>query len=85
MREELGDQRTAETTREPDTSPDAFYPLTMPLTVGPGAISVAIALGTQRPKEATDFAHLAMLAGVAIAERVDSPRGLSTTHIGRSG
>jgi multiple antibiotic resistance protein len=25
---------------------DAFYPLTLPLTVGPGAISVAIALGT---------------------------------------
>jgi multiple antibiotic resistance protein len=35
----------------------------MPLTVGPGAISVAIA----RPKEAVDFAHLAVLAGVAIA------------------
>jgi multiple antibiotic resistance protein len=28
---------------------DAFYPLTMPLTVGPGAISVAITLGTERP------------------------------------
>jgi len=46
---------------------DAFYPLTMPLTVGPGAISVAIALGSQRPKEAIDFAHVAVLAGVAIA------------------
>jgi multiple antibiotic resistance protein len=65
--EELGDQRAAEASRGPDTPPDAFYPLTMPLTVGPGAISVAIALGSQRPKEATDFAHLAMLAGVAIA------------------
>jgi multiple antibiotic resistance protein len=39
----------------------------MPLTVGPGAISVAVALGSQRPKKADDFAHLAMLAGVAIA------------------
>ena len=29
--------------------PDAFYPLTMPLTVGPGSISVAITLGSQRP------------------------------------
>jgi multiple antibiotic resistance protein len=28
---------------------DTFYPYTMPLTVGPGAISVAIALGSQRP------------------------------------
>jgi multiple antibiotic resistance protein len=26
----------------------AFYPLTMPLTVGPGSISVAIALGANR-------------------------------------
>ncbi len=34
------------------TVPDAFYPLTMPLTVGPGSISVAITLGTQRPKSA---------------------------------
>ncbi len=28
--------------------PDSFYPLTMPLTVGPGSISVAITLGSQR-------------------------------------
>src|SRR5271163_2819881 len=26
----------------------AFYPLTMPLTVGPGAISIAIAVGANR-------------------------------------
>lgn len=31
-------------------SPDAaFYPLTMPLTTGPGTISIAIALGAERP------------------------------------
>jgi multiple antibiotic resistance protein len=29
---------------------DAFYPLTMPLTVGPGSIAVAITLGSQRPR-----------------------------------
>jgi multiple antibiotic resistance protein len=39
----------------------------MPLTVGPGAISVAITLGSARPKEAVDLAHLAVLGGVAIA------------------
>jgi multiple antibiotic resistance protein len=33
-----------------DPALDAFYPLTMPLTVGPGSISVAITLGSQRPK-----------------------------------
>jgi len=27
----------------------AFYPLTMPLTVGPGSISVAIAVGASQP------------------------------------
>lgn len=64
-KEELGDQRTAETERGPDAV-DAFYPLTMPLTVGPGAISVAIALGSTRPKEASDFTDLMVLAGVAI-------------------
>jgi multiple antibiotic resistance protein len=45
---------------------DAFYPLTMPLTVGPGSISVAITLGSQRPKGANDLAHLALLGGAAI-------------------
>jgi multiple antibiotic resistance protein len=62
----LQGQRAPEVARGPDTGTDAFYPLTMPLTVGPGAISVAIALGSQRPKEAGDFAHLAVIAGVAI-------------------
>lgn len=41
--------------------PDAFYPLTMPLTVGPGSISVAITLGSQRPRDA-DLDHLAQFA-----------------------
>jgi multiple antibiotic resistance protein len=48
------------------TIPDSFYPLTMPLTVGPGSISVAITLGSQRPKF-TDLAHLALLEGAAIS------------------
>jgi multiple antibiotic resistance protein len=48
-----------------DTPVDAFYPLTMPLTVGPGSISVAIALGAQRPQETTDTFQLAMLLAAA--------------------
>jgi len=28
---------------------DAFYPLTLPLTVGPGSISIAITLGANEP------------------------------------
>jgi multiple antibiotic resistance protein len=51
-----------------ETAPvDAFYPLTMPLTVGPGSISVAIALGAQRPQEASNFGDIALLGGGAIA------------------
>jgi len=46
---------------------DAFYPLTMPLTVGPGSISVAITLGSQRPSSAVDLAQLAALGGGAAA------------------
>jgi len=46
---------------------DAFYPLTMPLTVGPGSISVAIALGAQRPEGVSDPGELALIAGSATA------------------
>jgi multiple antibiotic resistance protein len=33
-----------------DVSRRAFYPLTLPLTVGPGSISVAITVGANRPQ-----------------------------------
>lgn len=33
-----------------DLSKKAFYPLTLPLTVGPGSISVAITLGANEPR-----------------------------------
>jgi multiple antibiotic resistance protein len=35
---------------EDNYSRQAFYPLTLPLTVGPGSISVAIAVGANRPE-----------------------------------
>jgi multiple antibiotic resistance protein len=44
--------------------PDAFYPLTMPLTVGPGSISVAITLGSQKPEG--DLSHLMLVGGAAV-------------------
>ena len=62
--DKLEDQRGA--AAAPAAPLDAFYPLTMPLTVGPGSISVAITLGSQRPA-APDAAQLALLAGAAIA------------------
>lgn len=64
--EELEDQRSASDSA-PDAPIDAFYPLTMPLTVGPGSISVAVTLGSQRPAFSSGLGDLAMLAGGAIA------------------
>jgi multiple antibiotic resistance protein len=46
---------------------DSFYPLTLPLTVGPGSISVAITIGSQRPAEDLDYAQLVLLGGAATA------------------
>ena len=48
-RDEFADDRTA---HEPKIPTDAFYPLTMPITVGPGSIAVAITIGSQRPRVA---------------------------------
>jgi multiple antibiotic resistance protein len=46
----------------------AFYPLTLPLTVGPGCISVAIAVGASRPpgSEAHWTLPVAALLGCAV-------------------
>jgi multiple antibiotic resistance protein len=38
------------TVNSTDVLRDAFYPLTLPLTVGPGSISVAITLGANEPR-----------------------------------
>lgn len=46
--------------RKPMALGDSFYPLTLPLTVGPGSIAVAITLGSQRPR-AADSAELLLL------------------------
>jgi multiple antibiotic resistance protein len=43
-----------------------FYPLTLPVTVGPGAISVAIALGTGSPREGLQPVHF-IGVGVSLA------------------
>jgi multiple antibiotic resistance protein len=42
---------------------DAFYPLTMPITVGPGSIAVAITLGSVRPR--VGLQQLALFGGAA--------------------
>jgi len=40
-----------------------FYPLTMPLTVGPGSMSVAVTIGSRKPEEAY---HLPQFASHAL-------------------
>ena len=52
-----------------DASRNAFFPLTMPITVGPGTISVAVALGTNRPRgvEFVWFLVQASLTTAAVA------------------
>ncbi len=51
LKEKDGSDRNAVERRVSGTDVlrDAFYPLTLPLTVGPGSISVAITLGANEP------------------------------------
>lgn len=58
-------QRSA-SNNQPGEPIDAFYPLTMPLTVGPGSISVAVTLGSQRPTGTIDLAYFALVGGGAV-------------------
>jgi multiple antibiotic resistance protein len=45
----------------------AFYPLTMPLTVGPGSISVAVTIGSRKPEMPFAFPNVALHAVGALA------------------
>jgi len=50
-----------------DTFRQAFYPMTLPLTVGPGSISVAITLGANAPHAGVNFTAVpAAIAGSLI-------------------
>lgn len=64
-REERKQRQADEAVGEADV---AFFPLTMPLTTGPGTISVAIALGSSRPEGGTAF--LTFFLGTSIAAAV---------------
>jgi multiple antibiotic resistance protein len=63
---QAGNQDDARSDHKPVPPTDAFYPLTMPITVGPGSIAVAITLGSQRPRIA-HLTYIALLGGAAIA------------------
>jgi multiple antibiotic resistance protein len=49
QRGNYGQKEVAQNVVPQDPYRDAFYPLTLPLTVGPGSISVAITLGANAP------------------------------------
>jgi multiple antibiotic resistance protein len=55
-----------EALRTETATPQSFYPLTLPLTVGPGSIAVAVTFGSHRPEAETTTQTL-LLVGAAIA------------------
>jgi multiple antibiotic resistance protein len=50
----------------PGRSPGAFYPLTMPMTVGPGSMSVAITIGSRKPEGTPHWSLIAEHASGAL-------------------
>ncbi|MGE5145122.1 MAG: MarC family protein [Candidatus Eiseniibacteriota bacterium] len=65
--EPAGDPLAGDKAAQPGHAVDAFYPLTMPLTVGPGSMSVAVGLGSQWPEARDQIGQLAVIAGGAVA------------------
>ena len=57
-----------QTVTQQDILKNAFYPLTLPLTVGPGSISIAITLGANEPRHlgANILAIVAAAIGAAL-------------------
>jgi multiple antibiotic resistance protein len=68
QREEEAEVPTAQSWRPEELGTRAFYPLTLPLTVGPGGISVAITLGANTSEAGLYQVTLvvAMVTGVAL-------------------
>lgn len=65
--QENEDRKTDQTEPAQRSEDVAFFPLTMPFTTGPGSISVAIALSSQRPTEGAAVAPFFIGAGLAAA------------------
>jgi multiple antibiotic resistance protein len=92
-----GSPAVSDRTSSPDAeilTQRAFYPLTMPLTVGPGSISVAITLGANPPREfrslfTTALAHVIGVFIVAVsiylcyryADRILNKLGRTGTNV----
>lgn len=65
--QEHEDRKTSQTESAQRHEDVAFFPLTMPFTTGPGSISVAIALSSQRPTEGSGVAPFFIGASLAAA------------------
>jgi len=66
MQAEAHEERKAHQAEPPPNAEDiTFFPLTMPLTTGPGTIAVAIALSSQRPTNG--LAPLGFFGGLSLA------------------
>jgi multiple antibiotic resistance protein len=68
-RADVSTKAGADDLHTPDTiATEAFYPLTLPLTIGPGSISVAITIGANHPQTVRSFlsAALSSLVGVVL-------------------
>jgi multiple antibiotic resistance protein len=66
MQPEFHEERKAHQAEPANNASDiAFFPLTMPLTTGPGTIAVAIALSSQRP--ADSVSPLGFFTGMSLA------------------
>lgn len=63
--QENEERKTSQTEPAQSHEDVAFFPLTMPFTTGPGSISVAIALSSQRPTEGDAVAPFFIGAGLA--------------------
>jgi multiple antibiotic resistance protein len=58
------DDKDGSECKESNYAKQAFYPLTLPLTVGPGSISVAITVGADRSQAASSW--LPLIAGLLL-------------------
>ena len=65
--DEWSDHDATNVAHESHSPKNSFYPLTMPLTVGPGSMSVAIAIGSRKPPNGFHLATMALYGFGAVA------------------
>jgi multiple antibiotic resistance protein len=64
--EQWSDHGATDVPERPGKAVGGFYPLTMPLTVGPGSMSVAVTIGSRKPDDGYHFPQFASHAAGAL-------------------